>query len=146
MQPNESEFAEADPHQRTFVLVIIGVALLAIVFGPAAANWLVEQLLAPSSAGPGVQMERAFMVLRVVGTVAAALMLPFVWFFFWHGVAALRTRTWPPPGMPVPWRLRRRRGRYAVRMGAGCLVVASLFLLHAALYAYSGWFIRIRVR
>jgi len=138
MQPHEPEFVEANRPARTVALFSIA-ALLSIV---AAIRWLLLPLmLAPSSAGLEVQVERSLMAVRVATTVSAVLILPLASFFVWIGAVALRARVWPPPGMPVLWRVRLRRGRYAVGMGIGCLVLGCLYLLHVALHLYAGWFI-----
>ena len=79
--------------------------------------------------------------IRLIATVGAIPLLAFAAYFATAGLRTLHCQAWPPYGMKVPWSLVRRKGRYAVAMGVGNLVIAALFLVQVGVSLWSAWLV-----
>jgi hypothetical protein len=110
----EEDFIHGD---KRLALTLTALVFLALAF------LILSSALGLDRAATETAVLRATIVLVAGGLVR-------LFFAVYFGTVALRTaasRTWPPPHMKVPWRIRRRRGREALVMATACLVVAALF-------------------
>jgi hypothetical protein len=112
----------------TILCVVAGLALIV------SARWLADFITSAGieSADPTkamAQLDFRFKLLTVLGFVTLGALSVF---YARRGFTIMRARAYPPCGMKVPWRVRRRTGRAALLFGLWHLAMATLLLLFAA--------------
>ena len=132
------EIVPADKRTRTVMFALLVAAAVLFVLSPR-----IGELT--GSYDPANDPEQTYAELvgriRLIATLGAIPLLAFAAYFSTAGFRTLQCRAWPPYGMKVPWSLIRRKGRYAIAMGVGNLVIAALFLVQVGVSIWSAWLV-----
>jgi len=70
---------------------------------------------------------------KLITVVGAIPLVALAFFYARRGFRITRARLYPPPGMKVPWRVRKRNGRTALLIGLSHLAMAVALLVLAAI-------------
>lgn len=135
-QAMREEIVPADRRTRTVMLALLVAAV--VLFALASR---IGELI--SNYNPTADPEQALRELvertRLFATLGAIPLLAFVVYFATRGLRTLQCGAWPPYGMKVPWSVVRRRGRYAVAMGIGCLAMATILVVQVGMSLWFAW-------
>jgi hypothetical protein len=132
------EIVPADRRTRTLMLALLAVGVVLVVLshriGDLAAGY-------DASKDPEQNYREVVERFKLIATLGAIPPLAFAAYFATAGLRTLQCGAWPPYGMKVPWSLVRRKGRYAVAMGVGNLVIAAFFLAQVGVSLWSAWLV-----
>ncbi len=130
------EIVPGDKRLRVVMLALLVAAFILLLLAPKLAQIAVSH---DPAADPEQAYREIVLRFRVSSALGAIPNLAFAAYFGITGFRTLRCGAWPPYGMRVPWRTVRRRGRYALTMGVGTLVIAALLVFRIGVSIRTAW-------
>ena len=132
------EIVPGDKRLRVVMLALLVAAFILLLLAPKLAQIAVSH---DPAADPEQAYREIVLRFRLSSALGAVPNLAFAAYFGISGLRTLRCRAWPPYGMRTPWRLVRRRGRYALAMGVANLAISAFFLFQIGASIRSAWFV-----
>jgi hypothetical protein len=132
----QEEIVPGDKRLRVILVALLLVAATLLLLSPTIGD--IATAYDPAADPECVAQDLALRG-RLIAVLGAVPLIGIAVYFLRVGWHTLRDGAWPPERMKVPWSLVRRRGAYAVAMGAATLLVASLFALQAGASIWLAW-------